>query len=151
MSDKIRVLFLCLGNSCRSQMAEGLLRHLGGHRFEAFSAGTVPSYVHPRVIQVMDESGIDVSNHRSKHVQEFTGQEFDFVISLCGVNNCPSFVGKTGASLHWPFPDPVGATGSEEDLLDGFRKLRDGIKSRIEDFVADPDSFKTSGPDIVIR
>lgn len=138
------MLFLCVGNSCRSQMAEGLLRHFGGDRFEVRSAGTVPSYVHPRAIQVVQELGIDISDHRSKHVREFTGEGFDFVISLCGENNCPSFVGKVGASLHWPFPDPVGVSGSGEDVLAGFRKVRDAIKIKIEEFIADPASFSST-------
>jgi arsenate reductase len=144
MSNKIRVLFLCIGNSCRSQMAEGLLRHLGGEKFEVHSAGTIPSYVHPRAIQAMDELGIDISAHRSKHVSEFTGESFDFVISLCGENNCPSVIAKIGTSLHWPFPDPVSAAGRENDILAGFRKVRDAIKARIEEFIADPHSFASS-------
>jgi arsenate reductase len=142
---KIKVLFLCLGNSCRSQMAEGLLRHMAGDRFEAHSAGTIPSYVHHRAIQVMAELGIDISEHRSKHVQEFTGQSFDFVISLCGEDNCPSFIGKASTSLHWPFPDPVGAVGSEEEVLDESRKVRNAIKEKLEEFVRNPDSFPSTG------
>jgi arsenate reductase len=125
-------------------MAEGLLRHIAGGRFEVCSAGTIPSHVHPRAIEVMAELNIDISAHRSKHVKEFTGQDFDFVISLCGENNCPSFVGRIGSSLHWPFPDPVGAAGSDEEVLEAFRKVRDAIKTKIEEFVTDPDSFATS-------
>lgn len=145
MSDKTRVLFLCVGNSCRSQMAEGLLRHMSGNRFEVASAGTVPSYVHPRAIQVMGELDIDISEHRSKHVREFTGQSFDYVISLCGEDNCPSFIGRVGTSLHWPSPDPVGATGTDEEVLSEFRKVRDAIKERLEGFVKNPDSFSSTG------
>ncbi len=145
MSNKIRVLFLCLGNSCRSQMAEGLLRHLGAARFEAHSAGTIPSYVHPRAIEVMAELGVDISTQRSKHVSEFTGQAFDFVISLCGESNCPSFTGKTGTSLHWPFADPVGAAGSNDEVLEAFRKVRDAIKARIGEFVENPEAFIPDG------
>lgn len=146
MDEKVRVLFLCVGNSCRSQMAEGLLKHLGGDRFDVKSAGTIPSYVHPRATQVMGELGIDISEQRSKHVREFTGQNFDFVISLCGEDNCPSFIGKAGTSLHWPFPDPVGTGGSEGEVLDAFRNVRDAIKARIEEFVESPGSFASQGP-----
>ncbi|MBD3286691.1 arsenate reductase ArsC [candidate division WOR-3 bacterium] len=147
---KTRVLFLCVGNSCRSQMAEGLLRHIGCERFEVRSAGTIPSHVHPRAVEVMTELGIDISIQRSKHVSEFTDQEFDFVISLCGENNCPSFVGRIGTSLHWPFSDPVSLSGSEREILDGFRRVRDAIKTRIEEFSADPDKYTTS-PRFIVR
>lgn len=144
MHDKIKVLFLCVGNSCRSQMAEGLLRHMGGEKFEAESAGTIPSPVHPRAVEVMAELGIDISDHRSKHVKEFTGQDFDFIISLCGENNCPTFVGRIGTSLQWPFLDPVGAAGSDNEVLEEFRKVRDAIKNKIEEFAANPDSFAST-------
>jgi arsenate reductase len=145
MTDQVRVLFLCVGNSCRSQMAEGLLRHMADDRFEVKSAGIIPSYVHPRAVQVMAELGIDISNQRSKHVREFTGQSFDYVISLCGEDNCPSFIGEIGTSLHWPFPDPVSASGTEEEILQRFRSVRDAIKERLEEFVGNPDSFSSTG------
>lgn len=151
MPEKMRVLFLCTGNSCRSQMAEGLLRRLGGEKFEARSAGTIPSFVHPRAAEVMAELGIDISQHRSKHVSEFAGETFDFVISLCGESNCPSFIGKTGTSLHWPFPDPVGAAGSDYDVLKGFRRVRDAIKAKIEEFVRNPESFVSRSPDFFVK
>jgi arsenate reductase len=125
-------------------MAEGLLRQLAGERFEARSAGTIPSRVHPRSIEVMAELNIDISNHRSKHLKEFTGQSFDFVISLCGEDNCPAFVGRVGTSLHWPFPDPIGVAGSDQDVLDAFRRIRDDIKAQIEEFAADPESFSAA-------
>jgi len=131
MNTKTKVLFLCIGNSCRSQMAEGLLRHMAADRFEVRSAGTAPSHVHPRAIEVMAELGIDISTHRSKHTSEFSGERFDYVISLCGEDNCPAFLGQAGKSLHWPFPDPV------EDGLDGFRKVRDAIGARLKRFVND--------------
>lgn len=131
-------------------MAEGLLRYMAGDRFQVESAGTVPSHVHPGAIEVMAELGIDISDHHSKHVREFTGQVFDFVISLCGENNCPSFVGNTGSSLHWPFPDPVGAAGSEEKVLREFRRVRDAIKARLEEFIADPGSFSSGGTEFLI-
>lgn len=143
MDKKFRVLFLCLGNSCRSQMAEGLLKHMAGDRFETESAGTIPCFVHPRAIQVMAELGIDISDQRSKHVQEFTGESFDFVISLCGKSNCPSFIGKIGTSLHWPFPDPISASGTEEKVLGEFRTVRDAIRTKLEEFIADPGSFSS--------
>jgi len=149
MQDKIRVLFLCTGNSCRSQMAEGLLRHLRPDKFEVHSAGTAPSYVHPRAIEVMAELGADISGQRSKHVSEFAGQAFDFVISLCGENNCPSFVGKIGTSLHWSFPDPA-ASRDPEDELRGFREVRDAIRAKIEEFVKYPEAFVSKGEDFLI-
>jgi len=142
--EKKSVLFLCVGNSCRSQMAEGLLNHLGGDRFKVRSAGTIPSRVHPGAIQVMAELEVDITDYRSKHVREFSGQDFDFVISLCAENNCPSFVGKIGTSLHWPFPDPFSAAGSAEEVLIEFRKVRDAIKERIMEFIGNPDSFASS-------
>ncbi len=150
MPDKIKVLFLCIGNSCRSQMAEGLLRHLAGERFEVESAGTIPCFVHPRAIEVMGELGVDISGQRSKHVQEFQGQSFDYVISLCGENNCPSFIGKTDTSLHWPFPDPISASGTEEKVLGEFRTVRDAIRTKLEEFIADPGSFSSGGTEFLI-
>ncbi len=150
MNNRIRVLFLCVGNSCRSQMAEGLLRNLGGERFEVHSAGTAPSFVHPLAIQVMAELGIDISGQRSKHVSEFTGQTFDFVISLCGENNCPSFIGKIGTSLHWPFADPTGDSNLKGEVLDSFRKVRDAIGAKIEEFVRAPESFSSGKPDFLV-
>jgi len=132
-------------------MAEGLLIKLGGDKFEAESAGTIPSHVHPGAIGVMAELEIDISNHRSKHVREFTGQSFDFVISLCGEDNCPSFAGKVDRMLHWPFPDPVSAAGIDEDALAGFRKVRDDIRNKLEEFMADPSSFRTDGPEFSLK
>jgi arsenate reductase (thioredoxin) len=126
---KERVLILCTGNSARSQMAEGLLRHDFGDRFEAFSAGTKPSIVRPEAIKAMDELGIDLSGHRSKHVDEFLGQEFTYVITVCDNANesCPIFPTAT-QRLHWSFEDPAGVQGSEEERLAVFRKIRDQIR-----------------------
>src|SRR5436305_10415878 len=111
MTDKLRVLILCTGNSARSQMAEGLLRH-GGTRFEVESAGTQPSQVRDEAITVMRELGIDISTHRSKSVDEFAGQPFDYVITVCDQarEHCPVFPAAT-QRIHWSFDDPAAATG----------------------------------------
>ena len=126
---KERVLILCTGNSARSQMAEGLLRHDFGDRFDVFSAGTKPSHVRPEAIKAMSELGIDLSGHRSKHVDEFVGQEFSYVITVCdnAKESCPIFPGKT-QRIHWSFEDPAGVQGSEEERLAAFRKIRDQIR-----------------------
>ena len=110
MSNKKRVLILCTGNSARGQMVEGLLRHDGGDRFEVFSAGVEPRHVHPQAIKVMREIGIDISGHRSKSVDEFLGQEFDYVITVCDNANerCPVFPGRT-TRIHGPGPHSLGA------------------------------------------
>lgn len=132
---KRKILFLCTTNSCRSQMAEGILRNFYGNKFEAFSAGAKPSYVHPFAVKVMAEIGIDISNQRSKSVEEFTGQEFDYVITLCGdyaKEVCPVFIGRAKERLHWNFVDPAEAEGSEEEVLTVFRKVRDEIKMKID-------------------
>ena len=119
-----RVLILCTGNSCRSQMAEGVLRHYGKGKYEVFSAGTHPSSVHPAAIRLMKEIGIDISRHRSKSVEEFLGQKFDVVITVCDNAQaaCPAFPGA-GRQIHWPFPNP--AVNSDE-----FRRVRDMIHER---------------------
>lgn len=137
MSDKKRVLILCTGNSARSQMAEGLLRNDGGDRFEVFSAGVEPSLVRPQAIEAMREIGIDISGHRSKSVDEFAGQEFDYVITVCGNANerCPVFPGRT-ERLHWPFDDPAAAEGDEAAKSAVFRRVRDEIREKLKDFVA---------------
>ena len=111
------------------QMAEGLLRHDFGDRFEVFSAGTKPSHVRPEAIKAMSELGIDLSGHRSKHVDEFVGQEFSYVITVCdnAKESCPIFPGKT-QRIHWSFEDPAGVQGSEEERLAAFRKIRDQIR-----------------------
>ncbi|VVB90874.1 Protein ArsC [uncultured archaeon] len=131
---KKKVLFLCTENSCRSQMAEGILRHLMGDKFEVFSAGTRPSVVNPMAIKVMAEIGIDISGHRSKSVEEFQWKNFDFVITTCDAarETCPVFPGKA-RRLHWSFNDPAEARGSENEILSAFRKVRDGIKQRIQE------------------
>lgn len=131
---KKKVLFLCTENSCRSQMAEGILRHLMGDRFEVKSAGTRPSVVNPVAIKVMAEIGIDISGHRSKSVEEFQGMIFDFVITTCDAarETCPVFPGRA-RRLHWSLNDPAEARGSEDETLSSFRKVRDEIKQRIQE------------------
>lgn len=135
MSDKKRVLILCTGNSARSQMAEGLLRHLAGDRFEVESAGVEPSFVRPLAIAAMQEVRIDISRQRSKSVEEFSGQEFDYVITVCdnARERCPLFPGKT-VRLHWSFDDPAEAQGDEAAQLAVFRRVRDEIESRLREF-----------------
>ncbi|MDF0674151.1 MAG: arsenate reductase ArsC [Nitrospira sp.] len=129
---KPAVLFLCTGNSCRSQMAEGWLRHLAGSRFEAVSAGTNPVGVNPRAVEVMGEVGIDLSRHRSKHVAEFQGQHLHYVITVCdhAHASCPADP-RGDAQLHWSFDDPADAQGSNADRLQVFRRVRDEIAERI--------------------
>ena len=131
-----RVLILCTGNSARSQMAEGLLRSFGGDRFEVFSAGTKPSIVRPEAIAVMSELGIDLSSHRSKHVREFDGQQFDYVITVCDNANesCPIFPAET-ERIHWSVPDPAAVEGSETERLAAYRRIRDGLAETLRDFV----------------
>ena len=142
-SDEKRVLILCTGNSARSQMAEGLLRHEGGDRFEVFSAGMKPASVRPEAISVMNEIGLDISDHRSKSVNEFIGQPLDFVITVC--NNakevCPVFTGDVNR-LHWPFDDPAAVEGSSEVRNAAFRRIRDQIHGRIMVFLGGNESVK---------
>lgn len=136
MSGQKRVLILCTGNSARSQMAEGLLRHLAADRFEVASAGVAPGHVRPEAIEVMRELGIDISHHRSKSVDEFQGQEFDYVITVCDNANeqCPVFPGRT-KRIHWSFEDPAAAQGDERTRLGVFRRVRDEISERLEEFI----------------
>jgi arsenate reductase len=129
----MRVLILCTGNSARSQMAEGLLRALSRGALEVHSAGTKPSQVNPLAIEAMKESGIDISGHRSKSVQEFAAQRFDIVITVCdnARETCPIFPGAPGR-IHWSFPDPAAVEGSHEEKLRAFRDVRDGLKQRLQ-------------------
>jgi len=127
------VLFLCTGNSCRSQMAEGLVNRLLVDRWQAFSAGTDPSgYVHPLAIKAMSELDIDISDQRSKSVDEFRGQAFDAVITVCddAAENCPIWLGS-GRVHHIGFPDPADASGTEEERMRVFREVRDGLRRRV--------------------
>src|SRR5215469_13757793 len=135
MADKKRVLILCTGNSARSQMAEGLLRHDAGDHFTVESAGTKPSTVRPEAIAVMKEVGIDITSHRSKHVDEFAGQNFDYVLTVCdnAKESCPVFFGKA-VRLHHSFNDPAAVEGTGEMRLGAFRKVRDELRAYLKRF-----------------
>lgn len=131
----MRVLILCTGNSARSQMAEGLLRHDAGDRFEVHSAGTNPGRVRPEAIAVMGELGIDLSSHRSKHVDEFNGQHFDYVLTVCdnAREACPVFPAGT-RTIHHSFDDPAALQGSEAERLALFSRVRDEIRAYLRTF-----------------
>jgi len=132
---KKRVLILCTGNSARSQMAEGLLRHIAGDRFEVYSAGTIATYVRPQAIEALAEIGIDISGQRSQSQDEFADQPFDYVITVCdnAREHCPLFPGKA-ERIHWSIDDPAFAGRNEEERLDAFRRARDELRSRLEEF-----------------
>ena len=134
---KQSVLFLCTGNSARSQMAEGWLRHLAGDRYEAFSAGTKPVGLNPGSVEAMAEVGIDIAQHRSKHVEEYVAQSLDYVITVCdrAKETCPLWPGKT-TLIHWSFDDPAAIADMEDRRL-VFRRVRDEIASAIRQFLAD--------------
>ena len=136
MPDKKKLLFVCTGNSARSQMAEGLLRHFAGDRFDVFSAGTRPADIRPEAGKVMDEIGIDISGHYPKFVDKFIGQNFDYVVTVCDSAKevCPVFPGKA-ERLHWSFQDPAAVQGAESERLAAFRKIRDEIRARIGRFL----------------
>jgi arsenate reductase len=135
MPAKKRVLILCTGNSARSQMAEGLLRHDAGDRFDAESAGTKPSQVRPEAIAVMRELGIDISGHRSKSVAEFSGQQFDYVLTVCdnAKESCPISPGHA-VRIHHGFEDPAAVQGSEDERIGVFRRVRDEIRKYLREF-----------------
>ena len=131
MKTKPRVLILCTGNSCRSHMAEGILRAAAGDVVEVHSAGSQPTgYVHPQAIAVLAEIGIDISAHRSKHMNEFLDREIETVITVCGNADqaCPAFPGQVNRH-HWPFDDPAHATGTDAEIAAAFRRVRDEIRS----------------------
>ena len=130
---KQRVLFICTHNSARSQMAEGLLRYLGGERFEVFSAGTEATHVRPLAVRAMTELGIDISHQQSKTLDRYLGEPFDDVITVCDAANeaCPIFPGAK-QRRHWSFEDPSKATGNEDEHLAIYRRVRDEIRARIE-------------------
>jgi arsenate reductase len=134
---KPKVLFLCTHNSCRSQMAEGFLRHIAGDRFEAASAGAQAARVNPDAIRVMKEARIDISAHRSKDVSEFQGQSFTYVVRVCdrAKETCPIFPGAV-RFLDWPLDDPAAAEGTEAERLAVFRRVRDEIEERVREFIA---------------
>lgn len=126
------VLFICTQNAARSQMAEGLLNALSGDRYDAYSAGVTPTAVNPHAIRVMAELGIDISMHRSKSIEEFRGYTFDYVVTVCdsAKEACPFFPGET--ILHQSFTDPAGFSGSDDEILNGVRQVRDEIQDWIE-------------------
>ncbi len=138
MADKKRVLVLCTGNSARSQMAEGLLREMGGGRFEVESAGVNPSRVRPEAVEAMREVGIDISGHRSKSADEFTGQSFDYIITVCdnARETCPVFPGRA-ERIHHSFEDPPAPGAADpEATMSAFRRVRDEIREWLRGFIA---------------
>ena len=136
-TDTHRVLFVCTGNSCRSHMAEGLLRALANDRYEVASAGSKPAgQVHPLAVAAMAEIGIDISAHVSQHLDEFADQAFDYVITVCdnARRACPTFPGSS-RQLHWSFDDPAAASGNTEQQMRVFRRVRDEIRHRVRRFL----------------
>lgn len=131
-----KILVLCTSNSCRSQIAEGYLKHFAGDRFEVYSAGLEPSVVNSRAIQVMKEYGVDISTYSSDDVNQYIGQNFDYIITVCdnAEERCPFFPGQA-ERIHWSFEDPAAATGSDEEILTVFRMVRDQIRDKIKGFV----------------
>ena len=135
---KPKVLILCTGNSCRSHMAEGILRNSAAELIEVASAGSNPSgYVHPKAITVLDEIGIDISSHTSKHMNDFLDQDVHTVITVCGNadQECPTYPGQFHRH-HWGFEDPAHAEGSEDEVMEVFRKVRNEIKLVFEAYAA---------------
>lgn len=147
MKGKKKVLFLCTANSARSQMAEGLLNRLGEGQWQAESGGVFSSFVHPLAIRAMEEIGIDISKQYSKSLDHFLGQEFDYLITLCdyAAQTCPVFPGH-GKRLHWSLEDPAAATGTMEERLKVFRRVRDEIKGRIEELLKANHSGEIKNP-----
>ena len=148
----VRVLFLCTGNSARSQMAEAFLRSLGGARFEVVSAGLDPSHgVNPYTIRVMEELGFDMSGHYAKHLNTYAGKiEFDYLITVCGhaEKTCPHFPGM-GQRMHWGFEDPAAFQGPDDAKLAKFREIRDQIRARVSQWVSeDPQPASPEGPTV---
>lgn len=133
-----KILVLCTGNSCRSQIAEGYLRYFSNGKAAVFSAGIEKHGVNPKAIAVMKEDGIDISNHTSNNIDEYSNIDFDFVITVCdnANENCPIFPSKA-KKFHYNFPDPAKVTGSEEEILDGFRKVREMVKQYCQTFIVD--------------
>ena len=134
---KPRVLILCTANSARSQMAEALLRHIAGDRLDVYSAGTKPSVVNPVAIEVMRAIGIDISDQRSKHLNEFLDMPFDYVITVCdnAAETCPVFPGLA-VRIHWSFPDPAAVEGSNADRLASFAQVRDALEKTLREWAA---------------
>ena len=136
MDNKQSILVLCTGNSARSQMAEGLIRHICKDAYDVFSAGTEPSKVRPEAIQAMAEKGIDIAGHRSKSVDEFTSRKIDYVLTVCdnAKENCPYFPAST-LLVHHSFEDPAAVEGTDEERLNAFRKIRDEIEGYVPEFL----------------
>jgi len=135
---KNKLLFLCTGNSCRSQMAEAFMRAYGGERFAVYSAGTQPTEINPWTYRAMAELGFDLAGHYSKNVEEYRGVvDFDTVITVCGEANehCPVYLGRANQRLHWGFEDPAKFVGSDEETLAKFRQVRDAISARVKDWL----------------
>ncbi len=145
MAEKKSVLIVCTGNACRSQMAEAIWRHEAGDRYDVASAGTHPAGVHPLARDVIEELGIDMSQHSSKSVYAMSERAFDLVITVCdnAKEVCPVFP-RAGRQLHWPFEDPVMSEGTVDERLPHFRCARDLIRQKIQSFLAD-DSATTRG------
>ena len=140
--EKIKVLFLCTGNSARSQMAEAILRKLASDRFEVHSAGLEPTVIHPDTIKVLEEIGINTSGLYAKPLSTFQGKDlFNYLITVCSnaEERCPFFPGM-GQRLHWPFEDPAAFEGSEDEKLSFFRSIRDQIQARIQNWIIETDS-----------
>ena len=131
-----KVIFICTGNSCRSQIAEGFLRHYGSASFESCSAGTDPGFLNPFSVLVMSELGIDISHQKSEAIDEYIHQQFDYVITVCAnaEKNCPVFPGQV-IHLHWPIEDPVGAIGDEDKIIEAFRSVRNELADKIQEFI----------------
>lgn len=137
MKQTIRVLFLCTGNSCRSQMAEALLRELGGEDFEVASAGTEPQSIHPLTHKVMEELGIDLARQRTKSLERYLDEPFDFIITVCDKarDRCPNFPGDH-QRIHWGFADPAQVGGTSAEQLQAFRRVRNEIRDRLRPWIA---------------
>ena len=141
---KFTILILCTANSARSQMAEGLLRDLAGEQFEIYSAGSKPSTVNPFAIRAMQQRGLDIRHHHSKHLNQFIDVPFDYVITVCdnAAESCPIFPGPS-QRIHWGFPDPAAVEGSDEALLEAFRVVRDAIEQQLRQWLNANHSLST--------
>lgn len=136
MESKKKVLFICTGNSCRSQMAEGLLMNMAGNRFEVYSAGSHPSRVHPIAIKVMNEKNIDITHHTSDPISKYFGSGIDYIITLCDYARelCPTFPGGA-KKIHWSVDDPFRSWKNDHKIIGRYRKTRDELQERIEQFI----------------
>jgi len=145
--NKINVIFLCTGNSARSQMAEALLRRHGGEHFEVYSAGLEPKGIHPLTQRVMDEIGVSLSGQWSKNVSDYLGKKhFGYLITVCSDADakCPTTFPGVGQRLHWFFEDPAAVSGSEAEALAKFREVRDQIRARVLDWLKEPELLGSS-------